>query len=173
MGRNHRLHFVRSLDQLTAADAVRVGGKAYNCAQLRQAGFPVPDGVAVMTGALESSAASAELNDWLMRLPRNTLLAVRSSAIGEDSAGHSFAGLHETKLNVSRDGVADAVRACWASVGSPQAVAYRRMQGLPTEHIQSGVLVQRMIQPVMSGVAFTINPITGCGSPKLDLYENN
>ena len=121
----------------------------------------MPDGVAVMTGAIESSAASAELDDWLMRLPRDTLLAVRSSAIGEDSAGHSFAGIHETKLNVSRDGVADAVRACWASVGSPQAVAYRRMQGLPTEHIQTGVLVQRMIQPVMSGVAFTINPITG------------
>ena len=37
----------------------------------------------------------------------------------------------------------------------------RRMQGLPTEHIQTGVLVQWMIQPVMSGVAFTINPITG------------
>ena len=153
--------FVKSLDQLTAADSVRVGGKAYNCARLRQAGFPVPDGVAVMTGAIESSAASAELDDWLMRLPRDTLLAVRSSAVGEDSAGHSFAGIHETKLNVSRDGVADAVRACRASVGSPQAVAYRRMQGLPTEHIRTGVLVQRMIQPVISGVAFTINPITG------------
>ena len=53
-----------------------------------------------------------------------TLLAVRSSAVGEDAAAASFAGQHESVLGVRADGVADAVTTCWASLWSPRAVAY-------------------------------------------------
>ena len=152
---------IKSLDQITPADAPRVGGKAHNCARLKQAGFPVPDGMAVMADAKGSSQVFPELHDWLMRLPHRARLAVRSSAADEDSAGHSFAGIHETKLNVPREGVAEAIRACWASVESPRALAYRRTQGLPTRDVPAGVLVQEMIQPISSGVALTLNPVTG------------
>jgi pyruvate,water dikinase len=154
------MSFIKALDQITAADAIRVGGKVYNCAQLKQAGFPVPDGIAVMANARESSDVFLELQDWLNQQPKDVLLAVRSSATDEDSAGHSFAGIHETKLNVARAGVADAIRGCWDSVISPQALAYRRTQGLPIQEVQAGVLVQEMIQPITSGVAFTMNPVT-------------
>src|SRR5437870_3187507 len=81
-----------------------------------------------------------------------TQLAVRSSGVDEDSAGHSFAGIHETKLNVLPSGVSDAVRSCWASVTSPQALAYRRAQNLPLENPKTAVLVQIMIDPIVSGV---------------------
>lgn len=155
------MKLIKPLDHLTPADLPRVGGKAYNCARLRQAGLPVPDGFAIMTDAMALSIPSVDLNKALDRFPDPTMFAVRSSAADEDSAGHSFAGIHETRLNVTRDGVDEAISACLASVQSPRALAYRRTQGLTTDHIQTGVLVQAMIQPVVSGVAFTLNPVTG------------
>lgn len=152
---------IKSLEQITADDRSRVGGKAYNCARLLQAGFPVPDGFVLMADAPEDSFAPGELRDALARLSQDTLLAVRSSAADEDGAAHSFAGIHETKLNVTRKGLKDAIRACRVSVESAQALAYRRAQGLKTDGLQTGVLVQKMIPAVASGVAFTINPVTG------------
>jgi phosphohistidine swiveling domain-containing protein len=160
-GEKEFMRCFKPLDQISAADEARVGGKAYNCARLKQAGFLVPDGIAVMANARESSEVFSELQDWLNQQPEDALFAVRSSATDEDSAAHSFAGIHETKLNMTRTGVADAIRECWASVVSPQALSYRRIQGLPTQDVQAGVLVQEMIQPITSGVAFTMNPVTG------------
>src|SRR5438105_1269977 len=52
--------------------------------------------------------------------------AVRSSAVGEDGAAASYAGLHETELGVRPEGVNAAVRRCWASLWSPEALAYRQ-----------------------------------------------
>jgi len=155
------MKLIKPLDQLTPAYLPNVGGKAYNCARLRQAGFPVPDGFAIITEAMDLSIPPVDLNEALDRFPSTTLFAVRSSAADEDSAGHSFAGIHETKLNVTRNGITEAISACLASVQSPRALAYRRSQGLTTDNIQTGVLVQAMIQPVISGVAFTLNPVTG------------
>ena len=86
--------FVISLDQITPADASRVGGKAYNCARLRQKGFSVPEGAAVVAEAMGSAVALAELDTWLSQLLSDVLLAIRSSAADEDSVGHSFAGIH-------------------------------------------------------------------------------
>jgi pyruvate,water dikinase len=87
------------------------------------------------------------------------LYAVRSSGIDEDGVGHSFAGIHETHLNVSRGELVEAVLVCRRSGGSEQAVAYRQ-----SRHLESsgaiGVFVQRMVPAAASGVAFTINPIT-------------
>ncbi|MCE7980884.1 MAG: hypothetical protein DYG89_06800 [Caldilinea sp. CFX5] len=150
-----------SLDQLKPNNASVVGGKAYNCARLKQAGFPVPDGFAVTTAAMGNADIADELEVALARFPGDVLFAVRSSAVDEDGADHSFAGLHTTKLNVPRTGVLDAIHRCWASVQSPQALAYRQAQGLATQNIQTGVLVQLMVQPTVAGVAFTINPVTG------------
>jgi pyruvate,water dikinase len=155
------MKLIKPLDQLTPVDLPHVGAKAYNCARLRQAGLPVPDGCAITTGATYNSIPSVSLNEALNRFPETTLFAVRSSAADEDSTHHSFAGIHETKLNVTRDRVAEAIRECLASVRSPRALAYRRTLCLPTDHIKTGVLVQVMIQPIVSGVAFTLNPVTG------------
>lgn len=154
-------HLVTTLDDIEPTDAARVGGKAFNCARLKRAGIAVPDGIVLTTDAMGKPLDIPELHDWLARLPSGTLLAVRSSGTDEDSAGFSFAGIHETTLNVAPAGVPAAVRVCWASVASPQAVAYRRERNLPTEHPRTAVLVQKMVQPIASGVAFTVNPITG------------
>jgi pyruvate,water dikinase len=85
---------------------------------------------------------------------------VRSSAVGEDSAEASFAGLQDTYLWVlGAERVRDAIRRCWASLNNPEAVAYRERLGGPPPAM--GVTVQRMVDAVVSGVMFTCNPVSG------------
>lgn len=151
---------VLELDRLSAADEARSGAKAWNCARLRQAGFRVPDGIVVLAGASDVEVERLPTHSWFDRQPEDARFAVRSSGIGEDTAGESFAGIHQTLLNVTREGVAAAARACRASAASAQAVAYRRARGL-TGAVQMGVLVQRMVRAVAAGVAFSVNPVSG------------
>jgi pyruvate,water dikinase len=88
-------------------------------------------------------------------------VAVRSSAVGEDSAGASFAGQHITVLNVpSPDEVEAAVREVWWSANSDSAITYRKRLGV-FERPSVGVVVQTLLQPDTAGVMFTRNPITG------------
>lgn len=92
-------------------------------------------------------------------------VAVRSSAAQEDGSHHSFAGLFESLLNVTgTDAVEDAVRRCWASTFSPQVTHYRHVRGLPFDDVGLGVIIQRFIEPVSSGVMFTADPVTGSSS---------
>ncbi|MGN6256099.1 MAG: phosphoenolpyruvate synthase [Solirubrobacterales bacterium] len=89
-------------------------------------------------------------------------VAVRSSAVGEDGADLSFAGQHQTLLNViGLDSVAEAVRACWASAWAADALRYRLANKLPLLGIEMAVVIQRIIPSEVSGVLFTINPATG------------
>lgn len=86
-------------------------------------------------------------------------IAVRSSACREDSAAQSFAGQHDTVLDVAgEDDLLDAVRVCWASLWSDRAAAYREGTG-PAGSI--AVVVQEMIHADVSGVLFTVDPISG------------
>src|SRR4029078_12106149 len=96
---------------MTAADEPAAGAKAYNCARLKQAGFRVPDGVAVLTHATPGHGASIASHPWCATIAADTLFAVRSSGIGEDGDGESFAGIHETFLNVHRTGLPSGVAA--------------------------------------------------------------
>src|SRR5262245_11266919 len=151
----------KTLDQIAADDQLRIGGKAYNCARLKQAGVPVPDAIVVPTDASDEQIRSIGLDPWLATVPRDARFAVRSSGIGEDSAGHSFAGIHETQLNVERNQLAEAVLLCRRSADTDQARVYRRARGISDEEARIGVLVQLMVPAVTSGVAFTLNPVTG------------
>jgi len=86
-------------------------------------------------------------------------LAVRSSAVGEDAAGRSFAGLHESIVGVhGRQAVEDAVRLVWASLWSDAALLYRKELGLDPANSRMAVVVQEMIDADYSGVAFARDP---------------
>jgi rifampicin phosphotransferase len=150
-----------SLDELTPADEFRVGAKAWNCARLKQSGFPVPDGLAIPADAVDAHLAGVDRDPWFDRWPPDERFAVRSSALGEDAPGQSFAGIHETRLNVARADVAESVGVCRASADSARALAYRNARGLPAGAGGAGVLIQRMIHPLAAGVAFTVDPLTG------------
>src|SRR5262249_54902635 len=110
----------------------------------------------------ESELLTIDRDRWFDSQPAEARFAVRSSGIGEDSAGHSFAGIHETQLNVRRSELVEAIVLCRRSSESPQARVYRQTRHLDEENeTLIGVLVQRMVDAVISGVAFTINPVTG------------
>ncbi len=138
----------------------RLGGKAANCALLLQAGFPVPDGLVVASTGMDSTAALDELREALEHWPPDSLFAVRSSASDEDSSADSFAGVHETLLNVHCSDVSDAVRTCWKSLNSEQARSYRESRGR-VDSGSMGVLVQLMVPASVAGVVFTRNPLNG------------
>lgn len=88
-------------------------------------------------------------------------VAVRSSALGEDSQNATFAGQQETYLWVrGADHVCDAVRDCWVSLFSSPAIAYRARLGAGDEPAM-GVAVQLMVDAEVSGVLFTCNPVSG------------
>lgn len=88
-------------------------------------------------------------------------VAVRSSALGEDSQDATFAGQQETYLWVrGADHVCDAVRDCWVSLYSPPAMTYRARFGQDGEAAM-GVAVQIMVEAAVSGVLFTCNPVSG------------
>ncbi len=89
-------------------------------------------------------------------------LAVRSSATAEDLPGLSFAGQQETYLNVrGRDAVIAAVKDCWASLWTTQAISYRHQNGVDQGSVQMAVVAQIMVPSEVSGILFTANPATG------------
>jgi pyruvate, water dikinase len=89
-------------------------------------------------------------------------VAVRSSALGEDSQDATFAGQQESYLWVhGAEQVCDAVRACWVSLYSPPALTYRARLGRAETEPAMGVAVQLMVDAEVSGVLFTCNPVSG------------
>lgn len=89
-------------------------------------------------------------------------VAVRSSANAEDLPGLSFAGQQETYLNVrGADALIEAVRNCWASLWTGQAIAYRHEMGVAQDAVAMAVVVQIMVPSEVAGILFTANPATG------------
>jgi len=91
-------------------------------------------------------------------------VAVRSSALGEDGAERSFAGQHDSYLQVrTAEELASAVVRCWSSAFTARALAYRRMSApsLDLDAFQMGVVVQEMVEGEISGVLFSVHPVTG------------
>ena len=146
-----------------AAEAV-YGAKAVGLGDALRAGLPVPPGIALPGAEVDLIAsgdpsAIAALRAAVDPLP--TPLAVRSSAVGEDSAGASFAGQHITVLNVpTASDVESAVREVWWSANSDSAITYRKRLGVFARPLV-GVVVQSLLRPETAGVMFTRNPITG------------
>lgn len=86
-------------------------------------------------------------------------VAVRSSATSEDGKSHAWAGQLETFLNVDETNIIEKVKDCWSSIFSPRALFYR-VKNKDESNIKVAVVVQKMIQPKVAGVSFSINPIT-------------
>ena len=89
---------------------------------------------------------------------QNIRVAVRSSAVGEDTAS-SFAGQYHTELNVPKEGVIEAYKKVIASRFTPRAIQYRRRCGFEEEDTRMGVLCLRMVDSAASGVIYTVDPV--------------
>lgn len=159
-----------------ADDVSQFGGKAASLARLNSVGT-IPPGFSISVSAFQSwtdagsdsmpDTISTEIRNAYEALERSTgvidvPVAVRSSAVDEDGAGESFAGLHDTFLNViGADSVVDSVIKCWQSINNEQALEYRAANGLEIESAQMGVVVQQLVFADVSAVAFSANPING------------
>jgi pyruvate,water dikinase len=89
-------------------------------------------------------------------------LAVRSTATAEDLPGASFAGQHDSFLNVrGEQALLDAVKRCWSSLWTARALEYRARQGIEPSSVWMAVVVQQMVAAEAAGVLFTANPMTG------------
>ena len=177
------------LDEFGRDDIDQVGGKGANLGELVGAGFPIPPafivcadeyaeviaGVAagssndVYVDAVRDWTPSDEFEAELERCHETLqssrdepiVYAVRSSATAEDLGDASFAGQHETYYYVTRDELIPMIRACWASLWSDEAVAYRDTQGIEHSLVLMAVVVQEMIPSDVSGITFTANPPNG------------
>jgi pyruvate,water dikinase len=154
-------------------DLPLVGGKAYRLGLMAKAGLPVPRGFVVTTAALRNST-------WLpsggVEIPRHLAqriiaayrergfrrVAVRSSATCEDLSGASFAGIYASRLVASEEGLLAAVEEGLLSFRTPAADFYRRSTGLSFDEDDPGmaIVVQEMVDAQVSGVMYTLNPLT-------------
>jgi phosphoenolpyruvate synthase/pyruvate phosphate dikinase len=151
-------------------DVALVGGKAANLSRLARMYHRVPDGFSLPVTVMDElhpldlrNEITAAISDLMAchSLP-DFIAAVRSSAVDEDGATASFAGQHETYLNiVGADAIIQAVTRCWESAHSEHALDYRLQQGLSVEHPKIAVLVQQLVAADVAAVVFSANPITG------------
>ena len=163
------------LDDPASGDPAQVGGKAANLSRLA-AYHRVPAGFSLTAAAYRPDHhpdaplppdLEDEVADAYEALSRgagvpDVPVAVRSSALDEDGELASFAGQHETELNlVGIDAVLAAVARCWASARNERALAYCEQQGLEVEGVRLAVLVQQLVSADTSAVVFSANPITG------------
>jgi len=102
---------------------------------------------------------AAEIMDHCREL-RMELMAVRSSATAEDGAARSWAGQLDSYLNITAADLTSNVKKCWASLFSPRALAYRLEEPGNTDPISVAVVVQEMVNPEVSGIAFSVDPVT-------------
>jgi len=169
-----------------ARDVACAGGKGASLARMAGLGLSVPPGFVVLAEALSSALDEAGARDRLRAaladpagaqaivgaLPPPAVeaaytalgdgdpaVAVRSSAVAEDSDEASFAGQQETYLHVrGAASVAERVRDCWASFFSERALFYRAQKG-SLDDLAMAVVVQHMVEPDVAGILFTVDPV--------------
>jgi pyruvate,water dikinase len=169
-----------------ACDVACAGGKGASLARMAGLGLSVPPGFVVLAEALSSALdesgdrvrlraalgdpAGAQAIVGALRPPAvqaayaalgdgDPAVAVRSSAVAEDSDEASFAGQQETYLHVrGAASVAERVRDCWASFFSERALFYRAQKG-SLDDLAMAVVVQQMVEPDVAGILFTVDPV--------------
>ncbi len=87
-------------------------------------------------------------------------VAVRSSATAEDSASAAWAGQLDSFLNTTEKDLIDNIQKCWASLFTPRAIFYRIEKDLHKEKVSVAVVVQKMVDSVVSGIAFSVHPVS-------------
>lgn len=144
------------------------GNKAANLARLKAAGFTVPTFVTIVPSAFRNDTTWQDpLLEEELKVAHEkfnvgtTLLAVRSSAIDEDGAKTSFAGQLDTFLNVSSEWVITAARSVWLSGTTDRLQAYCDGLGIEKKSDGPAIIVQKMVDAKVAGVAFSADPMSG------------
>src|SRR5580704_4796008 len=168
-----------------------LGGKAFALLRLEQAGLPVPPWFVVAPSAFTASLTKEQADALASERPERTnsellslkpsdeilrevagalqdlccqagRFAVRSSAVDEDGSQFSFAGQFDTFLFVDPEAISGKISAVWRSGFNDRILEYRRQHGLPGSLSPApAVLIQKMVNADVSGVAFSADPVSG------------
>ena len=144
-------------------DISEIGGKAYNLLALKIKNTP---SLFVCPASYferlknDKSVEKELLSDIEILLSDRKKYAVRSSAIDEDSVNDSFAGVHDSFLNVEKKDVFKNITKVYESAFTNRAASYRSTKGLSANDIKIAVVIQEMVDAEFAGVINTINPVT-------------
>ncbi|MCH5148954.1 MAG: hypothetical protein J1G05_06340 [Clostridiales bacterium] len=144
-------------------DISEIGGKAYNLLALKIKNTPslfVCPASYFERLKTDKSVEKELLSDIEVLLSDRKKYAVRSSAIDEDSVNDSFAGVHDSFLNVDKKDVFKNIIKVYESAFTNRAASYRSTKGLSANDIKIAVVIQEMVDAEFAGVINTINPIT-------------
>lgn len=157
---------IKRFSEISKEDVQEAGGKGASLGEMIRVNIPVPPGF-VLTAQTHQKFANDQLpidveEEILKAFDELDAkrVAVRSSAIAEDSSQASWAGQLETYLNVSRENLINKIRECWNSIKSERALAYAGEHDLSEDDLFLAVVVQKMVESKVSGVIFSVNPIT-------------
>ncbi|MEI4802838.1 phosphoenolpyruvate synthase [Bacillus sp. FJAT-51639] len=149
IGENEELH--QLLDQL----AVQKMDERERISEISRKIRELIEGIEIEKGIEE------DIDRYLLTFGAEHAYAVRSSATAEDLPFASFAGQHDTYLNIKgKDAILQHISKCWASLFTDRAVIYRMQNGFDHRKVYLSVVIQRMIFPHASGILFTADPIT-------------
>ncbi len=149
------------IELAVAQDREQVGGKAKRLSSLIGAGLLVKKGVVITTSEIENILATGRVSQKMLDKTGEILkflVAVRSSAVGEDGA-LTWAGQFKTRLSVSFDAIEEAILECASAVSSDAVSAYAQSHGVARPKL--ALIIQEMVNAEVAGVLFTKHPING------------
>ncbi len=158
--------------------AFNSGAKSINLLKLKSMGFNVPVTYVLPYKIHKQYLADADITVSILKKEVNKLplikYAVRSSANTEDGSEKSFAGQFSSFLDVfGTDSIIDSVISVWQSVSMPQTNQYSVDNISKPGDIEMAVIIQQMIDPIFSGVAFSRNPLTGIREIIVEAVKGN
>lgn len=157
---------ILNLNQLGQKDVGYAGGKGASLGEMIRAGIQVPPGFVITTDVYKEITGGKEIKDFSDEIFEAfdqlgvERVAVRSSAVAEDSPSFSWAGQMDSYLNVKKEDLLKSIQKCWKSIESERAQEYIKNQDVAPSKLMVAVVVQAMIDSEVSGVAFSVHPVT-------------
>ena len=158
--------YIKFFNEISKQDIEEVGGKGASLGEMIHEGIPIPSGFVIISKAHQkflNAQLPTDITEEILKafdLLEVDRVAVRSSAIAEDSSQASWAGQLDTYLNVSKEDLIEKIKECWHSIKSERALEYAAGKDLSEDQLFVAVVVQKMVESESSGVMFTVNPIT-------------
>lgn len=149
---------IKKFGEISKENVDLVGGKGASLGEMTNVGIPVPPGFVITTDGFQNDIEQETLEAFDKLNAEK--VAVRSSAVAEDSSSASWAGQLETYLNITRENLINKVKECWDSINSERAKDYASQQDLSEDQMKVAVVVQKMVDAESAGVMFTVNPIS-------------
>lgn len=160
------MSYVKLFNEINDNDIDLVGGKGLSLARLTKASLPIPPGFVITTAAYRSFKDKIISQEFEQEVVNAfdalgaERVAVRSSAIAEDSPDASWAGQFESYLNIKRGQLIESIKKCWQSASSDVVESYAEGKSTNKNRLAIAVVVQKMVNSHVSGVSFSVNPIT-------------